>query len=137
MTEGVLTASSRLGHPSFNQVPCTPGLPSPHDKLQFIEILSRRHPTFRHFQFTNFPSRKIKLCGQRLYFGTELTRDHNSSLFTIHYSLKSHGSGFLSFNQVPCTPGIAVAMRLNQKFSVRSRREYIAQPDMNTRKFIG
>ena len=83
----------RLGHPSFNQVPCTPGLPSPHDKLQFIEILSRRHPTFRHFQFTNFPSRKIKLCGQRLYFGTELTRDHNYSLFTIHYSLKSHGSG--------------------------------------------
>ena len=49
LTEGVLIASLRLGHSAFNQVPCTPGLVSPSDKLKFIEILSRRHPTFRHF----------------------------------------------------------------------------------------
>ena len=37
--------------------------------------------------------RKAVSAGEPLPDGTKYTRDHNYSLFTIHYSLKSHGSG--------------------------------------------
>ena len=41
------------------------------------------------------------------------------------------------FQSCTAYPGIGVATRLNQNFSARRRRKYIAQSDMNARKLIG
>ena len=92
MTEGVLTASSRLGHPSFNQVPCTLGLVSPNDKLKFTVAFPNpnRFPPLIIY-YLSFA--EMSLLRGKASHRHKSPRDHNYSLFIFHYSLKSHGSG--------------------------------------------
>ena len=92
MTEGVPTASSRLGHPSFNQVPCTLGLVSPSDKLKFTVAFPNpnRFPPLIIYYLS---LAEMSLLRGKASHRHKSPRDHNYSLFIFHYSLKSHGSG--------------------------------------------
>ena len=86
MTEGVLTASSRLWHPSFNQVPCTLGLVSSHDRqTKIYRNTFSKAPDFPSFLIYKLPLKK----NQTLRTATLLRNrvDPRPQLFIIHYSL--------------------------------------------------